>query len=157
MAARLDLPPPETKDRTGGGGSEWVELTRADNDIDAHLLAGRLAQEGIENRWVKDRSGYGAWMYGGSNPWAPVTILVQRFQLEDARMVLAEVSFDSPAVEPQHATDRPRHPRSGMVAWWVIALALGILFTAIALMQTARSMTPCPAGATCGQPAGPQP
>jgi hypothetical protein len=95
-------------------------------------------------------------MYGGSNPWAPVTILVRRFQLEDARMVLAEVSFDAPAVEPQHPSDQPRRPRSGAVAWWVIALALGILFTAIALMQTARSMAPCHAGATC-QPAGPQP
>lgn len=138
---------------TGGGGSGWVELIRASGDIDAHLLTGRLLEAGVESRTVKDRSSPGAWLLAGSNPWAPVTILVRRLQLEDARLVLAEISFDlPPAPEPEH----PRIVRrrwSGPLLWWAVAIALGAAFTWIGLLQTASTMdhhcnaaAPCPAG-----------
>jgi hypothetical protein len=143
------LPPPVSRFE-GGGGSGWVMLIRANGDIDAHLLTGRLLEAGVESRTVKDRSSPGAWMLAGSNPWAPVIILVRRFQLEDARLVLAEISFDLPdAAEP---LPRPvAHRWSGPLLWWAVAIALGAIFTGIGLLQTASSMdqcrtAPCPAG-----------
>ena len=120
---------------------------RANGDIDAHLLVGRLLEAGVESRTVKDRSSPGAWMLAGSNPWAPVIILVRQFQLDDARLVLAEISFDLP-----DAVDRPplarKRPWSGPLLWWAVAITLGAIFTGIALLQTASSMhcksaTPC--------------
>jgi hypothetical protein len=123
-----------------------VELTRARDDIDAHLLCGRLNEAGIETRAVKDRGAPGAWMYGGSNPWAPVAIHVRKLQAEDARIVLAEIYFHAPAAEPH---DRPR-PRSRVPAiWWATALGLGALLSAIAIVQTAQSVALCRALPLC--------
>ena len=136
------LLPPPVKAFSGGGGSGWVELIRARGDIDAHLLVGRLLEAGVESRTVKDRSSPGAWLLAGSNPWAPVAILVRRFQLDDARLVLAEISFElPPASEPAR---RPRPRRwSGPLLWWAVAIALGAVFTGIGLLQTATSMHRC--------------
>jgi hypothetical protein len=127
----LDLPPPPEEER--GGGSGWTELTRARNDIDAHLLVGRLQEGGIETRTVKDRQSLGAWIYAGSNPWAPVMILVRRFQLDDARLILMEISLDAPrAFQP-----RISHVSRGRssVIWWATALLLGLLFSVLAVAQ----------------------
>lgn len=136
---KVALPPPETiADPDPGGGSEWVELIKARHDIDAHLLTGRLEEAGIETRSVVDRGAPGAWLYGGSNPWAPVTVLVRRFQLEDARIVLAEISFDGPS-----ATELARLARSRRVSfgalWWATALLLGLVFIVLILGQVARA------------------
>jgi hypothetical protein len=139
------LPPPASVFK-GGGGSGWVMLMRANGDIDAHLLTGRLLEAGVESRTLKDRSSPGAWMLAGSNPWAPVVILVRRFQLDDARLVLAEISFDLP-----DAIERPAPPPrtwSGPLLWWAIAIALGAVFTGIGLLQTASSMQ-CRLSAAC--------
>ncbi|MEA2486914.1 MAG: putative prokaryotic signal transducing protein [Actinomycetota bacterium] len=156
MSMVVGSPPTELlDDDRGGGGSAWVTLVRAANDIDAHLLAGRLTQEGIEYRFVKDRSDPGAWLYGGSNPWAPVTVMVKKIQFEDARIVLAEASMEAPAVEPVRPAEQRRRPLSYSLVWWALALALGALFTGMALTQTARQIEPCHA-ANCSQP-GPQP
>jgi len=137
MTQLVDLEPPPAPParagRGGGGGGEWVELTRARDDIDAHLLAGRLAEAGIATRSVKDRGAPGAWLYGGSNPWAPVVLLVRLLQLEDARLVLATISFEAPAMAgPGSELDRP----SGF-AWWMVAVTLGTVLTAVALAQVA--------------------
>jgi Putative prokaryotic signal transducing protein len=149
------LPPPASVWK-GGGGSGWVELIRARGDIDAHLLVGRLVEAGVETRTVKDRSAPWAWMHAGSNPWAPVSILVRRVQLEDARLVLAEISFAAPPATPRR-TEAPRTAGwSGPVLWWSVALALGAIFTAIGLIQTVTSMEQCVRGA-CAQPAGDAP
>jgi hypothetical protein len=150
MATRVGSPqPPVVLERSGGGGSGWVALIRARDDIDAHLLDGRLGQAGIETCWVKDRfSSPGAWMYGGSNPWAPVTILVRRIQLEDARLVLAEISFDAPSVEP--AAVSPSRPKLPTV-WWLTAVGLGVLLSFIAIMQVAESMPVCKALPFCNE------
>ena len=142
------LPPPASVFK-GGGGSGWVELIRARGDIDAHLLVGRLGEAGVETRTVKDRSEPWSWMHAGSNPWAPVSILVRKLQLDDARLVLAEISFDLPAA-PERAI-QPRESRwVRPLVWWSIALALGAIFTGIGLLQTVNSMDQCK-GAPCGQ------
>jgi hypothetical protein len=133
------LPPPASVWK-GGGGSGWVELIRARGDIDAHLLVGRLTEAGVETRTVTDRSAPWTWMHAGSNPWAPVSILVRRVQLEDARLVLAEISYELPAARPVPA---PSSRWKGPLLWWSVALALGAIFTAIGLLQTASSMGQC--------------
>ena len=132
-------PPPHVEgDGGGGGGSGWVRLLRAPNDIEAHLLVGRLGESGVEARIVREKGAPSAWLYGGSNPWAPVTVMVRLRQLEDARLVLAEVSFEG----PDHVRDRtPVEPDWRIpVVWWVTAIALGVLVTGAALAQIADAV-----------------
>jgi hypothetical protein len=151
MRSVLDPPiaPPETIEDHGSGGSDWVQLIRASNDIDAHLLAGRLLESGIESRAVKDRS-VPAWLVGGSDPWTPVSVLVRRFQLEDSRIVLAELSFAGPDALPEPVRKNSRW--SAAIVWWVAALVLGVLFTGIALLNTADYLRSCNATGTCATP-----
>ena len=140
VATRVGAPAPPLRIEGGGGGWGWVELIRAGNDIEAHLLAGRLAQGGIETRWIKDRGAPGAWAYGGSNPWAPVAIMVRKIQLEDARIVLAEISLDAPPGPLPTNTQAP--PRLGRL-WWATAVALGALLSTLAVLQIAESSHHC--------------
>jgi hypothetical protein len=151
MSVRIDLPPPPVLIDRGGGGSGWVKLARATDDIDAHLLIGRLNEAGIETMAVKDRSEPGTWLFlGGSNPWAPVTILVRPVQLEDARLVLAEISYDAPAAEPP--VTRSQHSDWRVpVVWWVTALILGVLLSILALLQVAQSFPACKALPFCAE------
>ena len=140
-SGNIDLPPRVETGRSGGG-ARWVELVTAADDIDAHLLIGRLEEGGIETRTMKDRSAPGAWLYGGSNPWAPVVILVRTFELEPARIVLAEVAFEGPAAEPE----RPRSPaerRRAALLWWTTAIVLGMTFTALVVAQAVRATPGC--------------
>lgn len=117
----VDLPSPPPPDLETGGGYGWVQLFRARDDIDAHLVCGRLQQHGIETTTVKDHSS-GAWLYGGSNPWAPVAVLVRKVQLEDARIVLAEISLTISDSRPA-----PRNSRVPVI-WWVTAIAVGVVY-----------------------------
>ncbi len=142
-------PPPELRAR--GGDSGWKEIARTADDIETHLLVGIMTEAGIETRVVKDRSGNGAWLYGGSDPWAPSTIFVRSFEVEPARMVLVELAWDEPTAERASASHGNGDGRT--VAWWVIALILGILFTGIGLVGTARMTGNCPP-IVCGE-AGP--
>jgi hypothetical protein len=136
---------------SGGGGSGWTKLVQAPNDIEAHLVIGRLAEAGIETQSLKDRSGP-AWMFNGSNPWAPVTVLVRKLQLEDAQLVLAEVAFDAPAA----VKEEPRHKSAWVaVVWWSAAIALGILFTALGWVQANETMESCKQPSGCEAPTRP--
>ena len=141
-------PPSDRGDTGGGGGSGWVRLLTAANDIEAHLVSGRLLEAGVEVRVVKDRSAPGAWLYGGSNPWAPVTVMVRQRQLTDARLVMAEVSFEGPAAI--------RGAEPGAVGWrrplvfWSFALGLGLLLTSVALARTADAIDRCDLPLLCG-------
>lgn len=135
------FPPPTDRDDSGGGGSNWVRLLTAANDIEAHLVSGRLSEAGVEARVVKDRSAPGAWLYGGSNPWAPVTIMVRQLQLTDARLVMAEVSFAGPSAArtARPGTDGWRRP----LVFWSFALGLGLLLTSVALARTGGAIDRC--------------
>ena len=129
-------------------------MSRAQNDIEAHLLTGRLHEAGVETRRLKDRSAPGAWLHGGSNPWAPVAIFVKKLQLEEARLVLAEISWSQPPVDPSEARAQVHSParptRAFAVAWWVGAIALGLLFTSIALARTGEVLRSCELPLVCG-------
>ncbi|MGH3118561.1 MAG: DUF2007 domain-containing protein [Gaiellales bacterium] len=151
MNAVLDPPtaPPAIDAERGGGGSDWVQLIRAANDIDAHLLAGRLLESGIESRAIKDNT-VPAWLIGGSDPWTPVAVLVRRFQLDESRIVLAELSFAGPDAPPLPVSREPRWRAA--VVWWVAAIVLGVLFTGIGLLKTADYLTGCRAPAQCAAP-----
>ncbi len=158
MTTRLDEPPPPVTSSTGGdwNGRDWVELLRVRDDIEAHLLWGRLSEVGIETRRVKDRSAPGAWMYGGSNPWAPVAVLVRRFQFDDARVVLAEISWSSPdfASAPVARDDRGRRRA---LLWWAAAIVVGVILTSIGMIRTAETLGACNVPAVCGGPSGTSP
>lgn len=149
----IGLPPPDLFDEahSGGGGSGWVVLIKARHDIDAHLLAGRLAEAGIESRTMKDISAPGAWMYGGSNPWAPVSILVKKLDLDDAKVVLAEISYDGPSAE-QLAEQVVERRAAFPVIWWVTALLLGAALSVLVVSQVTRwSPSGCQLPVLCEQ------
>ena len=146
-------PPPVTlEDRGGDGSNSWVELTVARDDIDAHLLSGRLMEEGIETRGVKDRAAPGAWLYGGSNPWAPVTIMVRKLELNAAKLVLVEMAYEAPAAHPASLAEPARSTERPATRWWVTALALGIVMTALLLAEMGRAVGRCGVPLICKQP-----
>ena len=144
---RVEAPPPEVDDLGTGGGSDWIPLVTAKNDIDAHLLEGRLLEAGIAVRAVKDRSGP-TWLLGGSDPWAPVAIWVQRYQYEDSRIVLAEVSLAAPDAVREPDVARGWTP----IMWWAVAIALGIGFTGIGLARSAAYIDRCGFSTSCDAP-----
>lgn len=151
MPITIDAPPsPPALEEERGGGNDWVELVKTPNDIEAHLLTGRLSESGVETRTLKDRSGPGAWLLGGSDPWAPVTILVHRLQLEDARLVMAEISLENPPAEREPAPTPPQQRRRAVV-WWLAALILGMIFTSIALVRTGTALGSCGIPVICGE------
>jgi Putative prokaryotic signal transducing protein len=140
VLTRTPPPPPAATDSEGGGGdggSEWIELVRARDNIDAHLLQGRLTEAGIESMRVVDRFAPGAWLYGGSNPWAPVVILVRRRQLEEGRLILAEIAFAGPPAARSVSSGPSPRLRA---AWWVAAVGLGAVLTLAGLVQIAQSL-----------------
>ena len=133
MSTGVLLPPPPVDVETGGGGGgDWVALVRARNEIDAHLLVGRLEEASVAARTVSDRRSPGAWLFGGAQPWAPVVVLVRRIQLAEARLVLARILGDCPADPPR---DVAKVDAGAALRWWITALALGLLLTATALGQ----------------------
>jgi hypothetical protein len=98
----------------------WEPLTTANDDIDAQLLVGLLAEADIPTRVVKNRSGYGDYLYGGSNPWAPVAVHVPATRLAEARRALEEARFESgegAAVDPEAAS----------AGHWLQWIAVGIV------------------------------
>ncbi|MFN2526583.1 MAG: DUF2007 domain-containing protein [Actinomycetota bacterium] len=149
MSLRIDAPvlPPLPIQDWDGGGSEWVVLGRAANDIEAHLMTGVLNEAGVETYMVKDRSTPGAWLHGGSDPWAPVTVYVRQLQYEDARIALAEVALED---EPASPTGERGSGLRRVVAWWVIAILLGLFFTFVGLSRTAEAIRACEFRSTCG-------
>jgi hypothetical protein len=144
MSVALGLPPPTTTSG-GGGDSRWVPLCNAAGDIEAHLLVGRLEQANIETRCVRDRAAPGAWLYGGMNPRAPVTVYVRRHQLDDARLTLAEVAFSGPDAVRSTAIKS----RDLSLKWWATAILLGLVLSGLALAQLAGSGGACQVPVLC--------
>ena len=108
----------------------WERLTTANDDIEAQLLIGILEEENIPTRVVKDRSGYGDYLYGGSNPWAPVAVHVHPSQLDAARRAIE-------SVEPVELPGDDKTEESRRASWsTVIAVAIvGLIVLAFLLQQ----------------------
>lgn len=145
MRAVIDRPPPPALRRDDpGGDGRWVRVFRAGGDIEAHLLSGRLNEAGIETSFLRDGRG-AAWLLAGADPHAPVDILVRKMQLDDARLVLAEISYEQPF--PSKAASRPTW-KSALV-WWATALALGLALTGISLARTSQQLDACESSLSC--------
>ncbi|MFN2488675.1 MAG: hypothetical protein ABR529_02820 [Actinomycetota bacterium] len=82
MRSNVDLPPPRTA-AAAGGDRGWAELARGLARGFARRLHEQLARAGIEDRSLPERS--------------RVTVLVRRAVLEEARFVLAVVSYQGRA------------------------------------------------------------
>lgn len=138
MNTTVGRPPPDLLEDLGGSGdSGWAVLIKARHDIDAHLLAGRLTEAGIESRTMPDVGAPGAWMCGGSNPWAPVSVLVKKLDLDDAKVVLAEISYEGPTTD-QLVAQAVERQRSFPIVWWVTAVLLGVALSFLVLSQVTR-------------------
>ena|SRR5438876_11034902 len=96
--ASHEAPPPHPRDpREGGGGGEWALLTVARNHVVAHLIRGRLAQEGIEVVLDASNDSPGAWLHPFGDPASPVKVFVRRTDLSAASLLLHEVDQPSGA------------------------------------------------------------
>jgi hypothetical protein len=102
----------------------WTQLTTANNDIDAQLLIGVLDEASIESKLVKDRTGYGDYLYGGSNPWAPVAVHVHESSLEEARRILGALADESSetASEPTDSALAAHVPWPTLIAVAIVTL-----------------------------------
>jgi len=111
---------------------EWVELTKANGEIDAQLIAGGLESEGIGTHLEKDP---GVWRYGASDPFALVSIYVRPDQLSDAQKLLKESNAQSYEFEDAGSVEVGELPdpliRSRPLRWWLAAFIAGGLILAL--------------------------
>ena len=70
----------------------WARVAVAANEYQAHLIRGALEDEGIKVVLDPFASGAGAYLHAGSDPTAPVRILVPSGQSEGATDVI--ITFD---------------------------------------------------------------
>src|SRR5438309_9652249 len=93
-----EAPPPHPRNPgEGGGGGEWALLTVARNQVVAHLIRGRLAQEGIDAVLDASNDSPGAWLHPFGDPTSPVKVFVRRTDLSAASLLLHEVEQPSGA------------------------------------------------------------
>lgn len=90
-------------------------VTTAPNRIVAHIILGRLTEDGIEAMLDTTNLSPAAWMYPFGNPAAPVRVLVRSYELELARSLLG--------VEPVE----PTAPGRSSVSPLLIAVTLAIV------------------------------
>jgi DNA segregation ATPase FtsK/SpoIIIE-like protein len=117
----------------------WEQLASANDDIDAQLLVGVLADAGIETRLVKNRSGYGDYLYGGSNPWAPVEVHVHQHELAEARRIVEEQAAPS-APESDSDTSSSEDSSERRSYTTVIAVAIVALIVLSFLLEQRASI-----------------
>lgn len=123
--------PPKTDE--GGGGGGWVHLTSAPDHVTGDLLAGMLAEEGIETIIDDFNPSPGAWLKPFGDPLAPVKILVKKMDLERASLILHEVDHaptDEDAIHPE--TRR---------MWWMAMLA--VMAVAVLTFLEIVDFAPC--------------
>ena len=111
---------------------EWVELTKANGDIEAHLIAGDLESEGIDTHLEKHP---GVWRYGASDPFELISIYVRPVQLPQAQKLLSEAAAESYAFEETDSSPQTELPdpfiRSRPLRWWLAAFVAGGLILAM--------------------------
>jgi hypothetical protein len=112
-----EVPPPRPREphEGGDGGGEWALLTVARNLVVAHLIQGRLAQEGIEVVLDASNASPGAWLHPFGDPTSPVKVFVRRTDLSAASLMLYEVDQPTAVSGPGWAgpSDGDRRRRAG--------------------------------------------
>ena len=78
----------------------WSRVAVAANEYQAHLIRGALEDEGIKVVLDPFASGAGAYLHAGSDPTAPVRILVPSEQYEAASDVIITFDTQGDTVEP---------------------------------------------------------
>ena len=123
----------------GGGGGEWTLLTVARGHVVAHLVKGRLAEEGIESFLDTSNPAPGAWLLPFGDPAAPVKVFVRKFHLDWARLVISEAE-SLPTVGGGAIYSK---------RWfWPVALLVGAVLVALSLIEIFGS-TSCSLGIFC--------
>jgi hypothetical protein len=107
---------------------EWALVFSARDDVEAHLVAGRLRDAGIEPLLRRSTSGIGDYLLAGANPRAPVDILVSEDDVVRARRELAglDIHYDVPDPEGEPALSWFRLPT---VRWAMAAVAAVIIWS----------------------------
>ena len=78
----------------------WISVATAANEYQAHLIRGALEDEGIKVVLEAFATGAGAYLHAGSDPTAPVRMLVPRDQEDEAKGVLVALDAEVGTVEP---------------------------------------------------------
>ena len=122
-----------------GSGRDWVQLTTTKGQVAAHLLSGRLEQDGIESTLDSSNPNPGAWLMPFGDPAAIVRILVRRSQLEWAQLVLRDIEGFAPE---RSAPSLPRGRSVGAL------LLIAVLLASLAMVELADSPA-CVLGLFC--------
>ena len=132
--------PPVTQPGNGFGGGDWVQLTTAQDEMVAHLIQGRLAEEGIECLMERPSGGAGSWLKPFGDPMAPVRLFVHRHDLSPASIVLHEV---------EHSPPDPSAPPGARLRlyWWMIMLT--IMAVTVLMALEILDFAPCVLGIFC--------
>ena len=83
----------------------WTKVAVAANEYHAHLIRGALEDEGIKVVLDPFAGGAGAYLHAGSDPTAPVRILVPSDRHEEASEVLTAFDARDVTVEGKDAGD----------------------------------------------------
>ena len=108
----------------------WVLVFSARDDVEAHLVAGRLRDAGIEPLLRRSTSGIADYLLAGANPRAPVDILVADEDEARARGELAglDIHYDVPDQEGEPALSLLRLPA---MRWAMAAVAAVIIWSVL--------------------------
>jgi hypothetical protein len=122
----------------------WISIATAANEYQAHLIRGALEDEEIKVVLEPFASGAGAYLHAGSDPTAPVRILVPRDREDEANGVLVALDAEVGTVEadlPAEVDDVPNdvfaERRAGtpmkllVLAAVVVAVIVGLAISGI--------------------------
>lgn len=109
-------------------------LTTAPDQVVAHLIRGRLAEEAIESVLDTSNPSPGAWLKPFGDPMAPVRIFVRRGDFDRAALVLHEVDHRP----PDPTAPGPRRLR---LFWW-LAFATTLMLALLQLLASAPCVRP---------------
>lgn len=129
---------PPTAPEGGGGGDRWVLLVVARDHITAHLISGRLHEDGIESRLDTSNPAPGAWLHPFGNPMAPVKVFVLERDLEWGRLIIGRP-------EPERSALSDSRPGFRLVLYLIITLAVAATLTVLEIVDFA----PCRIGLFC--------
>lgn len=140
VGPRFPDPPAVEPQGGGGGGSEWRFLTRAKNQIIAHLIKGLLEELEIPVHLDSFDPSLGAYLKPFGDPNAPVAVWVQGRDFDQASLALLEVDH-APVDE---WADGPVRARRWFWFTLLVVIAVGIL-----LVGEMMGSAPCLIRAFC--------